>query len=507
MDFLNYIFNGLMRRRLSQIENFKLYPHQVQQKVFKTLIQSAKKTEWGLKYHYPDIKTIRDYQNQVPISPYETFFPYIERCLKGEQNILWHTEIKWFSKSSGTTNARNKYIPVSDESFKDCHYKAGKDMIAMYVRNNPHTKIFTGKNMGVGGSLQRNHLNPRTHYGDVSALLMKNLPLWAEFMRTPSIETALMEKWEDKIMRMALETKDLNVTSMQGVPTWSLMILKKILEVTQKTHIKEVWKNFELYVHGGVSFPPYRDTFKQIMGEGVGFMETYNASEGFFGVQDQPETDDMLLMLDYGIFYEFIPFEQLHLENPKVLTLEEVEIGKNYALVISTNGGLWRYLIGDLVKFTSILPYRIKVSGRTKHYINAFGEELMVDNAEQALAFTCQELNAQISNFTAAPIYLTTTQKGRHEWIIEFEKEPHNIEQFTIILDKYLRQINADYDAKRSGDIALTMPIIHIAPKDTFYEWLKQRGKLGGQNKIPRLANDRQFVDEILATMQKLMSA
>ncbi|MCS7004646.1 MAG: GH3 auxin-responsive promoter family protein [Cytophagales bacterium] len=506
MDFLNYIFNGLMRRRLAQIENFKLHPHEVQQKVFNHLIQSAQYTEWGKKYGYARIKSVADFQKQVPVSTYEALFPYIERCLKGEQNVLWSTPIKWFSKSSGTTNARNKFIPVSNESFQGCHYKAGKDLIAMYVRNNPHTKIFTGKNMGVGGSLQRNHLNPRTHYGDVSALLMKNLPLWAEFMRTPSIETALMEKWEDKITRMAEETKNLNVTSMQGVPTWSLMILKKVLEVTRKKHIKEVWKNFELYVHGGVSFAPYYDSFKQIMGEEVRFMETYNASEGFFGVQDQLDRDDMLLMLDYGIYYEFIPFEELHNENPKVLTLQEVETGKNYALVISTNGGLWRYLIGDLVKFTSTSPYRIKVTGRTKHYINAFGEELMVENAEQALTFTCRELGARISNFTAAPIYLTTHQKGGHEWIIEFEKEPQNIEQFTILLDYYLRQINADYDAKRSGDIALGMPVVHVAPKGTFYEWLKKRGKLGGQNKVPRLANDRQFVEELLSMMQKALS-
>jgi hypothetical protein len=503
MEILNTAFNWIMKRRIAQIERFMLHPHTVQQEVFDSLIQSAQNTEWGKKYGYKHIKTPQQYREAVPISTYEQLYPYIERCMRGEQNVLWHTPIRWFSKSSGTTNARSKFIPVSEEALEECHYKAGKDLIALYVYNYPESKFFSGKTLSIGGSYQANPYFPDSFIGDISAIITKNLPSWVEYLRTPSMEIALLENWDEKIEKMAQYTLKENVVCITGVPTWTLMLLQRILAITGKSTIKEVWNDFEVFAHGAVAFGPYRDIFNTIIGENVAYIENYNASEGYFGIQDQKNThDEMLLMLDYGVYYEFIPFEELGNPSPKAISLHEVEIGKNYALLISTNGGLWRYLIGDTIKFTSLSPYRFKVSGRTKHYINVFGEELMVDNAEQALTKVCKELNAAIFNFTAAPVFIEIGKHGGHEWAIEFEKEPENLFLFADLLDKYLREINSDYDAKRFGDIALLPPIVHSLPKGTFYEWMRKRGKLGGQHKVPRLSNDRQYLEEILATQE-----
>jgi hypothetical protein len=488
-----------MKKRIHQIELFIKFPLDVQQEWFHTLISTAQNTEWGKLYDYKSILTISQFKERVPLQNYDTLKPYIERMLKGEQNILWPSEIKWFAKSSGTTSDRSKFIPVSEEALEECHFKGGKDMISIYCNNRPNTQMFTGKGLVLGGSHQINQLCDDIQYGDLSAVLIKNLPMWAEYYRTPDISIALMDNYEEKMDKMAEATIKENVTNISGVPTWTIVLAKKILEITGKKNLLEVWPNLELYFHGAVNFAPYREQFKELIpSDQMYYLETYNASEGFFGIQDQDNSEELLLMLDYGIFYEFLPLENLTDENPKTLTLEQVQLHKNYAIIISTNAGLWRYLIGDTVQFTSLSPFRIKITGRTKHFINAFGEEMIIDNAENALAKACSVTAAKIKDYTACPIYFKGEEAGGHEWIIEFETQPNDLNKFIDILDETLREINSDYDAKRFKDMALRRPKVHNAPINTFYNWLKNKGKLGGQHKIPRLANDRQYVDEIL---------
>ncbi|WP_199474307.1 GH3 auxin-responsive promoter family protein [Adhaeribacter pallidiroseus] len=503
MEIINSIMTWVMKKRIHQIDLFRKYPHDVQNELFSNLIDKAKNTDWGKQYGYADITSVDEFKQRVPVSTYEDLFPHIERVIKGEQNVLWPTTISWFAKSSGTTNARSKYIPVSPESLEDCHYKGGKDMLSIYSNLYPDTRVFSGKSLSIGGSLRENEHNPKTFCGDVSAVIMRNLPVWAEAIRTPPLKVALMDKWEEKIEVMAEITSKENVTSITGVPTWTYVLLNRILELTGTNNILEVWPNLELFAHGAVAFGPYRDLFKQLIPlEQMHYLEIYNASEGFFGIQDQAGThDEMLLMLDYGVYYEFIPAEDFEVENPQTLTLNQVELGKNYALVISTNAGLWRYKIGDTVKFISLEPYRIKISGRTKHFINAFGEELIIENAETAIITACQKTGAIISNFTAAPVYFEGKNRGGHEWIIEFAQEPDNLATFTYLLDTTLREVNSDYDAKRQNDLALVAPLIQIAPPGTFLQWLRTKGKLGGQNKVPRLSNSREYLEEILELM------
>jgi len=505
MEILNSILTWVMKKRIHQMELFMKYPHEVQDELIKKLIYQARHTEFGKQYDFENIRSLDQFRSNVPISTYEDFFPYIQRLMQGEQNILWPSEVRWFAKSSGTTNARSKFIPVTPEALEDCHFKGGKDMISIYVNNHPDTKLFTGKCLGIGGSHQINQYDPHanSYYGDVSAVIMKNLPLWAQFVRTPSLDIALMDDWEDKIEKMAKATSEVNVTSIQGVPTWTIVLLQRIVELKGVDNILEVWPNLEVFVHGAVAFGPYRSLFRQLIpSPSMHYLETYTASEGFIGIQDQSSVHEMLLMLDYGIYYEFIPIEDLHKENPRTLTLEQVEVNQNYALVISTNAGLWRYLIGDTVKFTSVDPYRIKVSGRTKHFINAFGEELIIENAETAIARACKDTGATINNFTAGPVYIEAGSKGGHEWVIEFTQEPENLPIFTQQLDQHLKEINSDYEAKRHKDIALQEPVIHNVPPGTFYHWMKKRGKLGGQNKVPRLANNREYLDDILEMLE-----
>lgn len=503
MTIVNSFLNWIMKKRMHQIELFMKYPDEVQDEWFFNLINAAEGTEWGKKYDYRSIENIQQFQERVPVQNYDTLKPYIERMLNGEQNVLWPSEIKWFAKSSGTTSDRSKFIPVSEESLEECHFKGGKDMLAIYCNNRPDAKMFTGKSLVLGGSHQINQLSPDSFYGDLSAVIIKNLPIWAEMMRTPDMSIALMDNYEEKIEKMARATMDVNVTNIAGVPTWTIVLAKRILELTGKNNLMEVWPNLELYVHGAVKFEPYQDQFKALIpNDNMYYLETYNASEGFFGIQDQSEEKDLLLMLDYGIYYEFIPMEYFDDENPKTLSLHEVELDKNYAIVISTNAGLWRYIIGDTVKFTSLSPYRIKITGRTKHFINAFGEEVIIDNAEKALIKACSETNAAIKDYTACPIYFKGDDVGGHEWIIEFEKQPIEFNRFIDILDSTLREVNSDYDAKRFKDMALKRPIVHNAPNGTFYKWLKNKGKLGGQHKVPRLANDRKYVEEILEMMK-----
>jgi hypothetical protein len=499
MAIVNSIFTWYMKKRIHQIELFIKYPLDVQEEWFHTLISSAENTEWGKLYDYRSILTISQFKERVPIQNYDTLKPYIERMLQGEQNILWPSEIKWFAKSSGTTSDRSKFIPVSEEALEECHFKGGKDMISIYCNNRPNTQMFTGKGLVLGGSHQINQLCEDIHYGDLSAVLIKNLPMWAEYYRTPDISIALMDNYEEKMDKMAEATIKENVTNISGVPTWTIVLAKKVLELTGKNNLLEVWPNLELYFHGAVNFAPYRAQFKELIpSDDMYYLETYNASEGFFGIQDQDHSEELLLMLDYGIFYEFLPLENLEDENPRTLSLEQVELHKNYAIIISTNAGLWRYLIGDTIQFTSLSPFRIKITGRTKHFINAFGEEVIIDNAENALTKACGATEAKVKDYTACPIYFKGEEAGGHEWIIEFETQPNDFERFVTVLDDTLREVNSDYDAKRFKDMALSRPKVHNAPPDTFYKWLKARGKLGGQHKVPRLANDRKYVDEIL---------
>jgi hypothetical protein len=504
MALFNSIMSWVMKKRIHQIELFMKYPHEVQQELLESLLRRAGQTEYGKKFGFDSIRNHDQFKAKVPVVTYEELFPYIDKLIQGKQNVLWPTEIRWFARSSGTTNARSKYIPVSSEAIEDCHFKGGKDMLSIYFNNNPDSQLFTGKGLVITGSSQTNPYDEtaRSQFGDVSAVLLQNLPWWAQLAKTPSLDIALMGEWEKKIDKIVKTTSQENVTNLAGVPTWMVVLIERILEARKVDNLLEVWPNLEVFFHGAVSFTPYQDLFRKfIPSDQMHYMETYNASEGFFGIQDQTGINEMLLMLDYGIFYEFIPTDENGSENPQVLGLHEVELGKNYAVVITTNAGLWRYKIGDTVRFTSLSPYRIRISGRTRHFINAFGEELIIENAEEAIADACRKTHATIDNFTAGPHFLTEHGKGGHEWIIEFTHEPEDMERFGQILDEKLREINSDYDAKRYKDLALQPPIIHCAPSGTFYEWMRKRGKLGGQNKVPRLSNTREYLEDLLADM------
>lgn len=499
MPLINSVLYWYIKKRIHQIELFVKYPHDVQAEWFNRLIDTAKDTEWGKKYGYDSISNAEQFKERVPVSTYEEIKPYIDQLREGQQNILWPGEIKWFAKSSGTTGNKSKFIPVSLESLEECHYKAGKDMLSLYCNNFPNTALFSGRGLAIGGSHSISEIS-NTNYitGDLSAIIIENLPFWAEFIRVPKKSTALMDNWEEKIEMMADETIPHNLTSLSGVPSWLLLLLKRVLEKTGKSDLSEVWPNLEVYFHGGVNFDPYRDQFRQIIrSSSMNYMETYNASEGFFGIQDRSDSNDLLLMLDYGIYYEFIPVGQIGEEHPKSVGLDGVDTETNYAMVISTNGGLWRYMIGDTVKFTSLDPFRIRITGRTKNFINVVGEEVIVDNAEKALSIACKKCHAIVSEFTAAPVFYNEANRVAHEWLIEFEKEPADLDYFTETLDNALKSLNSDYEAKRYHDMILRPPLVKKVPPSTFYNWLKLRGKLGGQNKVPRLSNNRVYIDEI----------
>jgi hypothetical protein len=502
MPLFNSIIAWLMKKRITQIEFFMKHPHEVQLDWFRKLTSQAADTEWGKKYGYNSIKTPEEFQRRVPISDYEAFKPYIERLQAGEQNLLWPTKIKWFAKSSGTTADKSKYIPVSQEAIEECHFKGGKDMLSIYCNNYPDTRLFSGKVLGMTGTHNMDEGNGGSYSGDVSAILLENIPFWVSLMRTPGRSVALMDEWESKIDSLAHTTMNEDVTNITGVPSWTLLLLKRILEITGKKNMAEVWPNLELFIHGGVNFEPYRDQFMKIVPKNMHYLEAYNASEGFFGIQDRTNSFELLLMLDYGIYYEFITLDELENENPKVLQLHEVKTDEIYALLISTNAGLWRYLIGDTIKFTSLAPYRILITGRTKNFINAVGEELMIDNAEKGISMACEQTGAILSEFTAAPVYFNDNDNAAHEWLIEFEKAPADIQRFGEILDAELQKLNSDYEAKRYHNMILRPPILQVLPKGTFYKWLKSKGKLGGQNKVPRLSNNRKYIEELQGILE-----
>ena len=498
LDLVNSFISWRMKKRFHQIELFMKYPQETQRELLFDLLDMAKNTEWGKKYGFRDISSYEDFRSRVPLHFYESIQDDVERLRAGAQNIMWPTEIKWFAKSSGTTSSKSKFIPVSQEAIEDCHFKAGKDMLSIYCNNKPETKVFSGMSLRLGGSTYINNVDNRSYYGDVSAILIENLPLWVEMRSVPNTRISLMEEWEEKLEAMANTTIREDVSSLAGVPSWMLVLARKVLEKTGKENLHEVWPNLELYMHGGVNFGPYRQQFQELLPlSEFSFLEIYNASEGFFGIQDTSEEGELLLMLDYGIFYEFIPMDQFDGENSPCIPLSEVKTDQSYAVVISTNSGLWRYIIGDTIRFTSLNPYRIKITGRTKHFINAFGEELIIENAETAIQRACDATSCEVDDFTAAPVYMSNSS-GAHEWLIEFAREPSDLEAFNKVLDQSLKELNSDYEAKRHKNMALQMPRINVARKGLFYDWLKSKGKLGGQHKVPRLSNNRKHLEEML---------
>ncbi|MEI7979900.1 MAG: GH3 auxin-responsive promoter family protein [Bacteroidota bacterium] len=506
MPLVNSLVSWYLKKRVPFIDRIMLYPLEVQEEQFNKIIKFAQLTYFGTKHNFSTIKNISDFKKNVPITNYEGYKPYLEKILEGKQNVAWPSDIKWFAKSSGTTSDKSKFIPVTYESLDECHFQGGKDALLFYLLQNPESNLFDGKGLVIGGSNNVNKLNDESFYGDLSAVMMQNMPFWAQYLRTPELAIALMNNWDEKVEKMARATLSENVTNMSGVPTWTIVLIEKLYEITGKNCLTDIWPNMELYIHGGVSFTPYHDRFKRLIKSNqVNFLETYNASEGFFGIQDDLNRDDMLLMLDYGVFYEFMPMTEYGKETPKTYIISEVNLNENYALVISTNAGLWRYVVGDTIKFTSIKPYRFKITGRTKHFINAFGEELMIENADNAISRACKNLSAHIVDYTAAPIYMDEKQKGGHEWLIEFDKMPDNLEQFAVYLDNYLKENNSDYEAKRYKDLAMQLPKIHAIPKGTFINWLKNKQKLGGQHKVPRLSNNRDILEEILNTMSEVI--
>ena len=494
---INSIASWVLKQRIHQIELFIKYPHEVQNELLMNLIRNCEETVVGKKYDFSSAKNYATFAERVPVSTYEELEPMIELTRKGAQNVFWHKPIKWFAKSSGTTNAKSKFIPVSETALMDCHYKGSKDLLCMYLNNNENSELFLGKSLRLGGSSQI-YENNNTYFGDLSAILIENMPIWAEFSSTPSNKISLMSEWEEKLTAIINETKSENVTSFAGVPSWMLVLLNRILTETGKDNLYDLWPNLEVYFHGGVSFEPYREQYTKILpNSNFKYYEIYNASEGFFAIQDLNDSNDLLLMLDYGIFYEFIPMDTFGTENQRIIRLCDVELFKNYAIVITTNAGLWRYMIGDTVRFTSLSPYKIRVSGRTKHYINVFGEELMIENTDKAIAKTCSELQCDVKDYTVAPIFMKGKEKGSHEWMIEFKKYPDNVENFQKLLDENLQSINSDYEAKRYKNMTLNQLKVNVARENLFYDWLKENNKLGGQHKIPRLSNERDYLEQL----------
>ena len=498
IPIINSIASWFLKKRMHQIELFEKYPGEVQNDVLLNLVDKAKNTIIGRDFGFSSIKSYEDFSKKVPVFSYENFSDKIELARKGENNIFWPTKIKWFAKSSGTTNSKSKFIPVSDESLEDCHYAAGKDLLCMYLNNNSDSQLFTGKSLRLGGSKTPYEKNG-TFYGDLSAILIDNMPFWAEFSSTPSNKTSLMDDWNYKIEAIINETINENVTSLAGVPSWMLVLLNKIIERSDKKYISEIWPNLEVYFHGGVSFKPYLNQYNNILNNNsMHYYEIYNASEGFFAIQHENNSDELLLMLDYGIFYEFIDMKCFETKEEKIIPLCEVEKNKNYAILITTNAGLWRYKIGDTVKFTSLSPYKIIITGRTKHFINVFGEEVIIENTDNVINRLSSKYNLKIVDYTVAPIFMKSNKKGAHEWFIEFSEEPNKNIKIDEIIDKELKKENSDYEAKRYNNFTLEKPKVIKGSKGVFMKWLEINNKLGGQNKIPRLSNNRKFIEKLI---------
>ena len=508
-NLANSAFRWYYKYRYKQMEHTMQHPFESQHAVFKNLIQSASHTEWGKNHNFSAIKSYEAFRENVPIQDYESLKPFITRMMEGESDVLWSGKVELYSKSSGTTNDKSKFIPVSRQNFNGCHIQGTWDTMSIMYEKYPDCSVFAGKNFLMGGNYARYKPGLKAIYGDVSALMIRNMPKVARPFFEPDFDIILRDDWESKIQLMAEIAcrKDIapQIRLVGGVPTWVVVFFRHILELSGKSNILEVWPNFEAFIHGGVSMAPYWEQFHQFLpSDQVHYCEVYNASEGYFGTQLDMDKDDMLLLLKNGVFYEFLPMEEWHKEHPQAISLEEVELGKNYALVISTNAGLWRYEIGDTVMFTSKSPYKIKITGRTQQFVNAFGEEVMVANTDKAIAETCHEMHAIVSEYTVAPVYIQGSSKGGHEWLVEFEKEPDDLEAFKALLDQKLQKINSDYEAKRYKNMALEQLQMRPLPKGTFLNWLRSKGKYGNQHKVPRLANDRHYVEEILNFVERV---
>ena len=496
---LTQIVRNAFTSRQKEIERYDNEAEALQMHTLEYLATTAKDTEYGRKHTFCAVKSYESFAENVPVNTYEELKADIDRMRHGERDVLWRGKVRWYAKSSGTTNDKSKFIPVSREGLQHVHYAGGKDAVALYLRNNPKSRIFDGRSLILGGSHSPNYDVEDSLVGDLSAILIENINPLANLVRVPKKATALLSDFEIKRERIARETMNKNVTNISGVPSWMLSVLTRVMELTGKTHLEEVWPNLEVFFHGGVAFTPYRKQYEQLItAPNMHYMETYNASEGFFGLQDDPADKSMLLMIDYGVFYEFIPMDEFDKENPTVVPLWGVEKDKNYAMLISTSCGLWRYVIGDTVMFTSTNPYKFVITGRTKHFINAFGEELIVDNAEKGLAYACEQTGAEVLEYTAAPVFMDGNAKCRHQWLIEFSKEPEDLNRFTSLLDWKLQEINSDYEAKRYKNITLQHLEIVKARRGLFNDWLKAKGKLGGQHKVPRLSNSRKHIEELL---------
>lgn len=498
MSFTGIIAKAFVPRQ-HKIERQMTEADSTQRDVLQRLLHTAAGTEYGRNHLFGNTRGYEDFARNVPLNTYEELKGDIDRMRHGEQNVLWPGQVKWYAKSSGTTNDKSKFIPVSDEGLKHIHYQGGTDVVALYLRNNPKSRMFDGKGLILGGSHSPNYNLPGSLVGDLSAILIENISPLVNLVRVPKKQTALLSDFEVKRDRIARETLHKNVTNLSGVPSWMMSVLVRVLELSGKEHINDVWPNLEVFFHGGIAFTPYRPQYERIVtSPGMHYMETYNASEGFFGIQDDPADKSMLLMTDYGVFYEFLPMDEFGSEHPNIVPLEGVETGRNYAMIISTSCGLWRYMIGDTVKFTSLRPYKFVITGRTKYFINAFGEELIQDNAEKGLAYACERTGAEVKEYTAAPVFMDSQAQCRHQWVIEFAKEPASLSEFADILDRRLQEINSDYEAKRFHNITLQHLEIVKARPSLFDDWLKSKGKLGGQHKVPRLSNDRSNIEEIL---------
>ena len=502
---LNKLILRLQKDRLKQIDAFGKDPVQAQNSIFKRLLSAGESTQYGKEYEFARIKSTEDYGKKVPLTDYRQLKPYILRMMAGEKNVLWNTPVTWFAKSSGTTAGKSKFIPVSVECLQQCHYRGLKDVTLTYIRNYPDSKLLSGKSLTLGGSNELHESRSGTRFGDLSAVMIQNTPFYVEPVRVPSRKIALIPDFEEKVNAIAEQAVKKNVVGFAGTPAWNLVLMKKVLERSGKNDLSEVWPNLEVFFHGGVSFKPYVEQYKRLIPSSeMRYMETYNASEGFFALQDNPLSDDLLLMPDVGIFYEFMPVSEQGKAFPETKTMGEAETDVNYAMIISTNAGLWRYLIGDTIKFTSLYPHKIKITGRTTQYINVFGEELIVDNAENALKNACSSTGAVVNEYTAAPVFMTTDANGAHEWLVEFETLPANVEKFADILDESLCSLNSDYEAKRKNNATLTRLKLTVLPRNTFYEWMKSKNKLGGQNKAPRLSNTREYVEQLLKIKDNL---
>ena len=493
------LIRPLFVRRQKTLDRYQAQAETLQRTVLHRLLRQASGTEWGQRYRYGSLNNYENFAATVPLNTYEELKGYIDRMRHGERDVLWPGTVRWYAKSSGTTNDKSKFIPVSRQGLKDTHYAGGADAVSIYLYNNPHSHLFDGRALILGGSHAPNYNVAGSLVGDLSAILIENINPLVNLVRVPKKETALLADFETKRDRIAREAMNRHVTNLSGVPSWMLSVINRILELSGKQYLDEIWPDLEVFFHGGVAFTPYREQYRQLIRTPhMHYMETYNASEGFFGLQNDPSDTSMLLMIDYGVFYEFIPMDELEKPHPQTVPLWGVEPGRNYAMVISTSCGLWRYLIGDTVRFTSVNPYKFIISGRTKSFINAFGEELIVDNAEKGMAAACQATGALVADYTAAPVFMDTHGKCRHQWLIEFSRRPDSLERFAAVLDTTLQQVNSDYEAKRYKDITLQPLQITEARKGLFNDWLKSKGKLGGQHKVPRLSNTREIIDEIL---------